>query len=398
MKINNLKWCFVLAFTVFQQLSFGQTVLKTMKRLPDTGVKTGYTNTPGEDADFTINEPFFIVNANGTALDTITGLLWQRGDGGEMTIENARKYCDTLTLGGYTNWRLPRVNEAYSILNHQNTNPALDANVFIKNAAQYWWTGDVQFNDSQKIWCTNAGGGIGNHPKAETVSAGGTKKFHVRAVRDVTAPVSMQHFTALNSLLVRDEITGLVWSKAPFTDSLTWEDALLYADSCRLGNFTDWRLPNIKELQSIADISRMNPALNTAYYSLAPAMKIWTSTTLPNKTVSAWYLDTRYGITTYDVKTRKNMVLLVRGGSGNVTAGLKSTADKSMVAYPVPFSDVVKLDGISETTYCKVYNLNGKLLQSGALRAILWSELPSGVYLLQVDGRSGALQIVKSAK
>ncbi|NBP06427.1 MAG: T9SS C-terminal target domain-containing protein, partial [Bacteroidetes bacterium] len=144
--------------------------------------------------------------------------------------------------------------------------------------------------------------------------------------------------------------------------------------------------------------SRMNPALNTAYYSLAPAMKIWTSTTLPNKTVSAWYLDTRYGITTYDVKTRKNMVLLVRGGSGNVTAGLKSTADKSMVAYPVPFSDVVKLDGISETTYCKVYNVKGKLLQSGALKAISWPELPSGVYLLQVDGRPGALQIVKSAK
>jgi len=59
-----------------------QSVLKTMKRIPDTGVNTGYTTTPGEDADFNLFPPFFQINTNGTAIDTVTGLMWQRTDGG----------------------------------------------------------------------------------------------------------------------------------------------------------------------------------------------------------------------------------------------------------------------------------------------------------------------------
>jgi hypothetical protein len=43
---------------------------------------------------------------------------------------------------------------------------------------------------------TNAVGGIGNKPKSETISAGGTSKFHARAVRDITTPtVIPNHFT-----------------------------------------------------------------------------------------------------------------------------------------------------------------------------------------------------------
>ncbi|MEY3982750.1 MAG: hypothetical protein RL160_307, partial [Bacteroidota bacterium] len=117
-----------------------QQWLKTMKRLPDTGQETSYTTTPGEDADFKINPPGFIMHTDNTATDTITGLMWQRYDGPEMTVEQARIYCDTLTLGGYTDWRMPSLLEAYSILNHQKTNPALDVTVFPKSTAEYWWT------------------------------------------------------------------------------------------------------------------------------------------------------------------------------------------------------------------------------------------------------------------
>ena len=50
--------------------TLAQSVLKSMKRLPDTGQTTSYTNTPGEDADYNINPPFFINNSNGTITDT----------------------------------------------------------------------------------------------------------------------------------------------------------------------------------------------------------------------------------------------------------------------------------------------------------------------------------------
>ena len=180
---------FTTLFFIFSIISFSQSINKTMLRLPDTGETTSYTSTFGEDNDFTIYAPFFIINGNGTVTDTITGLMWQQTDGGEMTIENATTYCSTLTLASFSDWRLPSAHEAFSILNHQNTNPALNTSIFSPTtAAEYWWTSDKQANDLTKIWATNAGGGIGNHPKSETISAGGIKRFHARAVRNINSP------------------------------------------------------------------------------------------------------------------------------------------------------------------------------------------------------------------
>jgi hypothetical protein len=130
MKKNILFFCMLFSAII----AVAQSTTKTMKRLPDTGETTSYTNTFGEDADFTIYHPFFLINGNGTVTDTVTGLMWQQVDGGEMTIENAINYCDSLSLGGYTDWRLPTAHEAFSIQNMQYTNPSLNTSVFSINA------------------------------------------------------------------------------------------------------------------------------------------------------------------------------------------------------------------------------------------------------------------------
>ncbi len=263
---------------------FAQTS-KTMKRLPDTGQTTSYTTTFGEDNDYNLNIPTFINNNNGTITDTVTGLMWQAVDGGEMKIENALVYCDTLNLAGYTNWRLPTAQESFSILNMQNVNPAINTTYFTNTGAEYWWTSERQTNDTNKIWCTNAGGGIGNHPRTETISAGGTKKFHVRAVRDVTTPTTIpNHFTDNGDSTITDNLTNLIWQKFPITTSQTWEQALAYAENLTLANTSDWRLPNIKELQSLNDESVIQPSVTTPYFQNVGVKKYWRSTTLPNQT------------------------------------------------------------------------------------------------------------------
>lgn len=295
---------------------------KTMLRLPDTGENTDYTSTFGEDNDYSINTPFFINNDNGTITDTVTGLMWEKADGGEMTVENARIYCDTLTLGGYTNWRLPTAHESFSILNQQLSNPALDVNYFAVSNAQYWWTSNVQLNDSSKIWTTNAGGGIGNKPKNETISAGGSFRYHVRAVRDVTTPPTVgNHFTDNNDGTVTDNFTSLVWQKVPAADTMTWENALQYADTLSLAEITEWRLPNIKELRSINNEKLSNPSIDTAFFKVINNKKYWSSTTLPNQAAEAWYLNTRFGITTYDAKTAKDYVMCVSTGASFIFTG-----------------------------------------------------------------------------
>ena len=59
-----------------------------------------------------IAEERFVDNGDGTVTDTRRKIMWQKGDNGkEVTFEEAQKYCMTLRVGGYTDWRLPNPDE-----------------------------------------------------------------------------------------------------------------------------------------------------------------------------------------------------------------------------------------------------------------------------------------------
>lgn len=371
------------AFVTLSMNSIAQPVVQSMMKLPDTGETTSYTTTFGEDSDFMINVPNLIDNGDGTVTDSVTGLMWQKGDGGEMTFENAVIYTDTLSLGGYTDWRLPDAHESFSILNHQHTNPALDPAVFPNTLADYWWTSTQQVNDTNKIWVTNAGGGIGNHLRTETISAGGAKRYQTRAVRQVIGPIYLPaHFIDNGNGTVTDMFTQLVWQQVAYPDSITWESALMYADTLVLGGRSDWRLPNIKELQSINDETRLNPSINTTYFIGAGIKQYWSSTTLPNQTTKAWYLDTRYGITTYQFKTAKLPVLLVAGDGSVITTVNQNRSDQPVV-YPVPFTDHLVVPSNLQQQAFEMLDGNGRIVFTGeAIEEVNFSALAPGFYFL----------------
>ena len=287
-------------------------------RLPDTGQTGSYTSSPGEDADFAINPLSFTDNGDGTITDNNTLLMWQKTDGGEMTVESAIAYCSDLVLAGFSDWRLPTGIELFSINHYNHLNPALDTNYFTKTAAQYWWTSETQADDPSKVWVVNAGGGIGAHPKTETVSAGGTKLFQVRAVRTlVTTTFPVSHFTDNSDGTIRDNFTGLIWQKIQSPDAMTWEDALAYCSSLSLAGKNDWRLPNVKELQSLNDVTLSKPSFNKNYFTNVLGGNYWSSTTMVNTATVAWDINVDYGIVSYNPKTVQENVLAVRGGFDN---------------------------------------------------------------------------------
>ena len=80
---------------------------------------------------------------------------------------------------------------------------------------------------------------------------------------------------------VTDTCTGLVWQQWT-TDGgkLGWCEALAFADDLVLGGSAEWRLPNIRELQSIVDYSRSGPAIHPAFD--AESLSYWSSTPLAN--------------------------------------------------------------------------------------------------------------------
>ncbi len=355
-----------IAFLFLSSISFAQTVTKSIALLPDTGQTTSYTTTFGEDQDYSINVPSFTNNGNGTITDNVTKLIWQQTDGGEMTIENAITYCNSLSLGGYSGWRLPTPMEAMSILNLQKNNPAMDIVYFPSTGAEYWWTNTFQFGDNTKVWCTNSGGGIGNKPKTETISAGGTKSYHVRAVRNViTTAILPNHFTDNGDGTITDNVTQLVWQKVPNPNIFNWEQAISYAEGLTLASATDWRLPNIKELQSLNMDSASNPSVNTTYFNTIGIHNYWSSTTLlPNSAnlTSAWYWNTQFGITSHDIKTNLNYVICVRGNP--VLSSSEFIVENNVKVYPNPASNYVVLNfpKVINLVQIEMIDVNGKIV------------------------------------
>ena len=78
--------------------------------------------------------------------------------------------------------------------------------------------------------------------------------------------------------IVRDNSTGLEWQAAPFDKRMSWADAEKACKALRLGGHDDWRMPSLQELESIRDLSRVNPAIDTDAFPNTPNEWFWTST------------------------------------------------------------------------------------------------------------------------
>ena len=391
--------CIYVFLFLFSISIYCQNVTKSMLLLPDTGQTTSYTATFGEDNDYVINAPLFTNNGNGTVTDNVTGLMWQQSDGGEMTIENAITYCDNLVLGGFSDWRLPTKQESMSILNLDKNNPALNTIYFPNTNAEYWWTSTVNYTNANSIWITNSGGGTGPKLKTETISAGGTKKFHPRAVRNVTTPTIVTHFTDNGDGTITDNVSSLIWQKAPDTTTYTWEQAISYAENLNLATNSDWRLPNIKELVSINDETTNAPSVNTTFFTSIIAARYWSSTTqfAPGGT-SAWFNDFQnFGITSYDLKTISHNVICVRAIPSILSIDEISANLTSIKVFPNPFtSRITTIAAIGNENY-ELYDSLGKQLFAGKnIDKQDFSNLPKGIYFLKIiDVKTITVKLIK---
>lgn len=260
----------------------------------------------GQDAQFNGNQPSYSLGADGlTVHDNVTGLTWTKSpdlsrDGvidydDKLTYDQALTYADSLNaenFGGYDDWRLPNIKTLYSLMNFQGTDPSgsgSDPIPFIDTAyfdfaygdesagereidAQFWSTtqyvGTVM-NGQRAAFGLNiadgrikgygvgdAGGGRGMPEKAEYV-------YFVRGAEDY----GLNDFVDNGDGTVTDRATGLMWSQGDSGTGLTWVDALAWVRQKNNENYlgySDWRMPNAKELHTIVDYSRAPAATGSA--------------------------------------------------------------------------------------------------------------------------------------
>ncbi len=351
-----------------------------LRDLPDTGQTQDYTSTFGEDSDYLLNPPDFTDNGDGTITDNVTGLMWQQGEGGEMTWDSAVNYASDLTLATHTNWRLPTSHELLNLLNYQ-VNPAIDTNYFEFDEHDFWWGATESIDDSERVWVTNAGGGIGPHTKDESLSAGGDKDFRPRCVRgSIVASI----FTNNSDGTVTDSRTELIWAQSDFS-TMTWEEALALADTSTYASYDDWRIPNIKELRTISDDTESNPSVDATYFSFITSINYWSSTTESNNSTRAWDIDYSSGLVSYAEKTLERGTLLVRNSS---PLSIKDYTYQNLNIYPNPSSNFIQISGLTKKVDYKLFNISGKEISQGIIsnnEKIDIKNLKNGFYFLQIN-------------
>lgn len=303
-------------------------------RLPDSGQTVRYSQTFGEDADYTGSEPKYVDNKDGTITDVVTGLMWQKTDGGEMTWERAKQYASNCRLGEQSDWRLPTSLELFSIMNHGKHGPAMDTAYFTKTEARYWWTVTPRVDDKSKIWVVNTGGGIGAHAKTETTSAGGERPIHVRCVRGDSKFGLGPMLKDNGDGTVTDQRTGLIWQKVQASQAMSWEEALKHCATTEIAGHKDWRLPNIKELRSLSDDGKVRPSIDKSLFPGAKSASYWSSTSQANRPERAWYVEFTTGLVTYSDKTEKLEVIAVRDENSKAGTRDKPVPDPKLIESP----------------------------------------------------------------
>ena len=276
----------------------------------------------GQDATYSGNQPSYTDNGDGTVTDNVTGLMWQQDPGEKMTWAEAVEMLDSFELAGYTDWRLPTIKELYSLIDFSgktNQTPFIDTDYFMfsygdvtgersidsQYATSTIYESDTMGGQTTMFGVNFADGRIKGYPI--------NKEFYVMLVRG-NETYGLNNFVDNGDGTITDLSTGLMWMMYDSgyleeNGAMDWEDALDWAETLDYAGYTDWKLPNAKELQSIVDYTRSPDTTNSAAIDpLFQATEIetilgtagyayyWTSTThLDGKDPEAWAVYVSFG-------------------------------------------------------------------------------------------------------
>lgn len=118
-----------------------------------------------------------------------------------------------------------------------------------------------------------------------------------------------------NVVICSDKKLGrLMWQDEKQNFQGTWEQAQEYCKLVSLAGHKDWRLPTRMELLSIADKSRYDPALNTAFKYIADPdyQWYWSQTACAGDSSFAWVVNFRNGSGSWDGVSNRGFVRCVR--------------------------------------------------------------------------------------
>jgi hypothetical protein len=262
---------------------------------------------------------------NGTAIDNQTGLMWLQdancistnhaalnfdnhnnpGDG-VVTWQQALDFVAGINDGtytecgaGHTDWRLPTLDELYTLIDHRFRGPALsntagdgqlaEGDPFFNASAGFYWSATEQAGRPENAFAIGFRSGIvldmekSSPPPSEFNPFIAGRVWPVRAGNVPPKP----RFIDNGNGTVTDKSTGLTWLQDancistnhatlnfdnhndPGDGVVTWQQANDFVAGINNGTYaacgagrTDWRLPALDELFSLVDHRFRGPALS----------------------------------------------------------------------------------------------------------------------------------------
>lgn len=213
--------------------------------------------------------------------ETKSNLYWQDNEEAKETIKTfskAEEYCSNLTLNSgdlsLSNWRVPTYKELMTLINYDREQPAI-YDEFVYTAREYYWSSTPSARSQSRSTGTSKAWAVGfryGNTGEGYVDGFVTSNKHVRCVSDEFANkrVLDVNFTRENNI-VTDHIHKLEWQDEVETKTALYDfnDAQDYCSALSLNAKTDWKVPSVKELLSIHDVSDFDSASYNQFFYTA---------------------------------------------------------------------------------------------------------------------------------
>lgn len=237
--------------------------------------------------------------ANGSVYDRVTGLTWEQSPSFTPELfEAASNHCATLSLAGYTDWRVPSRIELISLLDAGVAqSPWIQTAAFPNTPNGWFWSQSESDQLAEGRWAVNFGSGY------VIWQDGALKQYPVRCVRGTEqAAVRPVHWQAAGET-VRDLETGLIWEKTPDPTVYDLAGAVLACQDLLLDGVGGFRVPTLRELFSLVDEVGAH-GVDESYFARGAGNRFWTSTARVGSTTEQMVVDVAFkGSNDWQAKT-----------------------------------------------------------------------------------------------
>lgn len=236
--------------------------------------------------------------------DKSTGLFWQGNSPNmKMTLKDAEQYCTTLAVKGFNNWRLPEITELRTLINREYIKPAT---LFPKLTRETIWSSSaLMMRKPHSFYRVNFYDG-------SIHGADKNRKHKVICVQshnlDINKPAKFKRFFAAGDYMIQDLKTNLLWT-TPIRKKVAWNQASQMCMNIRYGDYADWRLPKIEELETLINYQVSHPV---STFPKMPSKVFWSASKFLNKKMEAWAVRFYGGIVESKVMGNKYFFMCVR--------------------------------------------------------------------------------------